>query len=65
MAAISSYRYSPVTTSNRASRSLGDRRAMAVWALWKLLPADAFARLRERHLADECDAAVTSEWRRV
>ena len=37
-------------------------RAMAVWALSRLLPAEAFARLRERHLAGEQDEAVRSEW---
>ncbi|MDE0058753.1 MAG: tRNA epoxyqueuosine(34) reductase QueG [Defluviicoccus sp.] len=37
-------------------------RAMAVWALSRLLPADAFARLRARHRGREADAAVRAEW---
>ena len=37
-------------------------RAMAVWALSRLLPAEAFARLRERHRAGETDESVRSEW---
>jgi epoxyqueuosine reductase len=40
-------------------------RAMAVWALGRLLAPAEFAGLRGRHLADERDAAVIAEWRRV
>ncbi len=38
-------------------------RAMAVWALSRLLDDDAFAALRERHLPDEDDDHVRAEWR--
>jgi len=38
-------------------------RAMAVWALSKLLPRDAFDRLASQHLPDEPDSAVALEWR--
>ncbi|WP_119388639.1 tRNA epoxyqueuosine(34) reductase QueG [Taklimakanibacter lacteus] len=37
-------------------------RAMAVWALSRLLPERDFARLRERHAAQETDDAVLTEW---
>jgi len=37
-------------------------RAMAVWALSRLLDADAFARLRATYAAAEPDAAVRGEW---
>ena len=37
-------------------------RAMAVWALARLLGASEFASLRQDHLAAECDPAVRSEW---
>lgn len=37
-------------------------RAMAVWALRRLLPPDRLAVPRERSLADEADAAVVAEW---
>ena len=37
-------------------------RAMAVWALGRLLDPDAFASLRGRHLGGETDEAVRSEW---
>ena len=37
-------------------------RAMAVWALSRLLGADAFDRLREAHAGRETDPAVQSEW---
>jgi epoxyqueuosine reductase len=40
-------------------------RAMAVWALGRLLPAVEFGSLRGRHLAGERDAAVVAEWRRA
>jgi epoxyqueuosine reductase len=38
-------------------------RAMAVWALSRLLDADAFARLRADRLAGEADPDVRAEWR--
>ena len=38
-------------------------RAMAVWALSKLLPREEFQKLSEQHLASERDDAVTAEWR--
>ena len=37
-------------------------RAMAVWALSKLLPRDAFERLAPKYLPNENDAAVAAEW---
>jgi epoxyqueuosine reductase len=37
-------------------------RAMAVWALGRLLASDAVAELRARHLAAETDEAVRQEW---
>jgi len=37
-------------------------RAMAVWALWRLLPEPDFARLRNRHLDNEADEDVRREW---
>ena len=37
-------------------------RAMAVWALGRLLDPAAFATLRNRHTAAEPDAAVRAEW---
>jgi epoxyqueuosine reductase len=40
-------------------------RAMAVWALSRLLRAEAFANLRLRHLAGERDEAVRQEWERT
>jgi len=39
-------------------------RAMAVWALSRLVAAERFAALRERLLAREDDADVLAEWRR-
>ncbi|MCC6469545.1 MAG: tRNA epoxyqueuosine(34) reductase QueG [Alphaproteobacteria bacterium] len=49
-----------------AERLLGDQaplvRAMAVWALSRLLPAEAFATCRAEHLPGEPDAAVRDEW---
>jgi len=49
-----------------AERRLGDPsppvRAMAVWALSRLLPADAFDDLRRRHLPGERDPEVAAEW---
>lgn len=38
-------------------------RAMAVWALARLLDANAFARLRRSRMAGEADARVRAEWR--
>jgi epoxyqueuosine reductase len=40
-------------------------RAMAVWALFRLLDPAAFARQAARHLAGEADPEVQAEWRRV
>jgi epoxyqueuosine reductase len=37
-------------------------RAMAVWALARLLPVRAFAALRENHAGQEIDDAVSAEW---
>ena len=37
-------------------------RAMAVWALSRLLPHEDFASLRDRHGAQETDDAVSAEW---
>jgi epoxyqueuosine reductase len=37
-------------------------RAMAVWALGRLLDPSAFASLRARHLCGETDEAVRCEW---
>jgi epoxyqueuosine reductase len=49
-----------------AERLLGDSsplvRAMAVWALKRLLEPEAFARLRTPHAAAETDADVRREW---
>ncbi|HMA16663.1 MAG TPA: tRNA epoxyqueuosine(34) reductase QueG [Kiloniellaceae bacterium] len=49
-----------------AERLLGDAsplvRAMAVWALWRLLPSEDFDVLRARRLEHESDAAVLAEW---
>jgi epoxyqueuosine reductase len=38
-------------------------RAMAVWALWRLLDDKAFAALRAAHHDNESDADVRAEWR--
>src|SRR5271165_1215776 len=50
-----------------AVERLGDSsplvRAMAVWALARLVAAPAFAQLRARHFAVETDAEVRAEWR--
>jgi epoxyqueuosine reductase len=40
-------------------------RAMAVWALKRLLPSEAFAVLAERHAERETDAAVQEDWQRT
>lgn len=49
-----------------AERCLGDPsplvRGMAVWALSRLLPADAFHALAERHRDHETDFGVQGEW---
>jgi epoxyqueuosine reductase len=49
-----------------ARERLGDAsplvRAMAVWALTRLLPKDGFERERTRRLPAEADAAVRHEW---
>ena len=37
-------------------------RAMAVWALWRLLPEPQFVELRNRHKPTEPDADVRAEW---
>ncbi len=37
-------------------------RAMAVWALARLLDAEVFAALRDKHLPGESDPAVRDEW---
>ena len=37
-------------------------RAMAVWALSRLLPQDRFGALRQYHIAAETDTAVRGEW---
>jgi epoxyqueuosine reductase len=37
-------------------------RAMAVWALGRLLPAPSFRGLADRHCGDEADEAVRGEW---
>ena len=50
-----------------AERLLNDQsplvRAMAVWAISRLLPREEFARLCALHAAGEHDPAVTVEWR--
>jgi epoxyqueuosine reductase len=38
-------------------------RAMAVWALGRLVPGKQFEKLAARHLPDETDADVCAEWR--
>jgi epoxyqueuosine reductase len=52
--------------ASEAKRLLGDPsplvRAMAVWALSRLLPPHDFAQLRDRHRAQETDDAVSAEW---
>ncbi len=40
-------------------------RAMAVWALGRLLEPDAFKRCANEHAAEEPDEAVAAEWRRA
>jgi epoxyqueuosine reductase len=40
-------------------------RAMAAWALSKLLSREEFQRLAEQHAANEDDSAVAAEWRLV
>jgi epoxyqueuosine reductase len=52
-----------------AKANLGDVsplvRAMAVWALSRLLGRAAFDRLRDRHSRGEADAAVRAEWETI
>ena len=52
--------------AREAERLLGDPsplvRAMAVWALSRLLPPSDFAQLRDRHGPREADDAVRAEW---
>ena len=49
-----------------ARERLGDAsplvRGAAIWALSRLMPADAFAELRRRHMPEERDSDVLSEW---
>jgi epoxyqueuosine reductase len=56
-----------VDLARAAQRRLGDPsplvRAMAVWALARLLERDSFQLLRARHLPAERDPAVCAEWR--
>jgi epoxyqueuosine reductase len=40
-------------------------RAMAVWALSRLLPDQHFAALRDRYAGEETDDAVRAEWRKA
>jgi epoxyqueuosine reductase len=51
-----------------AEQRLGDSsplvRAMAVWALSKLLAREAFDRLASEHVPNESDGAVVAEWQR-
>ncbi|MGE3874159.1 MAG: tRNA epoxyqueuosine(34) reductase QueG [Parvibaculaceae bacterium] len=55
--------------AREAERLLGDPsplvRAMAVWALARLLPAGDFATLRDKHAAQETDDAVSGEWQKA
>jgi epoxyqueuosine reductase len=56
-----------IVLARAAERRLGDPsplvRAMAVWALARLLDRDSFQLLRARHLPAERDPAVCAEWR--
>jgi epoxyqueuosine reductase len=49
-----------------AERLLGDDaaivRAMAVWALMRLVPKDEFSRLASKHAPHEADPSVLAEW---
>ena len=57
------------TLAAEAERLLRDSsalvRAMAVWALSRLLPVRDFAKLREKHRPEETDDAVCSEWQKA
>jgi epoxyqueuosine reductase len=57
------------TLAREAERLLGDPsplvRAMAVWALTRLLPEPDFAALRDKHAAQETDDAVSAEWQKA
>ncbi|QIG48635.1 tRNA epoxyqueuosine(34) reductase QueG [Nordella sp. HKS 07] len=52
-----------------AERLLGDTsalvRAMAVWALSRLLPEGDFSHLRDKHAQQETDDAVAAEWQKA
>jgi epoxyqueuosine reductase len=50
------------TAEARLSDSSPLVRAMAVWALSKLLARAEFARLAEQYAANEHDPAVAAEW---
>jgi epoxyqueuosine reductase len=56
-------------SAEAARRGLAERaplvRAMAVWALGRLLPAADFAALRARHAPQEEDDAVRAEWQQA
>ncbi|MCB5174084.1 tRNA epoxyqueuosine(34) reductase QueG [Microvirga lenta] len=58
-----------VALAEEAVRLLDDPsplvRGMAVWAIGRLLPAEAVAAHREKRMAQEADADVRSEWRRT
>ncbi|MGE0003954.1 MAG: tRNA epoxyqueuosine(34) reductase QueG [Parvibaculaceae bacterium] len=55
--------------AGEAERLLGDRsplvRAMAVWALSRLLSERDFTALRDKHAAQETDDAVGAEWQKA
>ncbi|MGE0239049.1 MAG: tRNA epoxyqueuosine(34) reductase QueG [Parvibaculaceae bacterium] len=57
------------TLAREAERLLGDPsalvRAMAVWALARLLPGPRFAALRAKHALEETDDAVGAEWQKA
>ena len=57
-------RYAEAATARLADSSPLVR-AMAVWALSRLLDAGAFAAVRARHAGREPDAAVRAEWRQA
>jgi epoxyqueuosine reductase len=56
-----------VSLAPQAERLLADEspivRAMAVWALSRLLNEDEFSALARQHASSECDADVLAEWR--
>ncbi|HTN98512.1 MAG TPA: tRNA epoxyqueuosine(34) reductase QueG [Nordella sp.] len=57
------------TLAHEAERLLGDPsalvRAMAVWALSRLLGDEDFERLRDKHAPQETDDAVAAEWQKA